>query len=83
MLYYVRSGNYSMDLDLTFEKLIKKQAKYESTVLGLNLLISRLQKKYSINQSPEELQICLQEMKAFFEKFGSILEKDMEALKKL
>jgi len=72
-----------MELELKFEKLIKKQAKYESTSLGLNLLISRLQRKYSVNPSPEELSKCLQEMKAFFEKFSSILEKDIEALKKL
>lgn len=72
-----------MELDLQFEKLIKKQSKYESTNLGLNLLISRLQRKYSANPSPEELNKCLQEMKAFFEKFASILGKDIEALKRL
>ena len=72
-----------MELDLKFEKLIKKQAKYESTVLGLNLLIARLQRRYSVNQSPEELNKCLQEMRAFFEKFASILGEDIEALKRL
>lgn len=72
-----------MDLDMKFEKLIKKQVKYESSTLGLNLLISRLQKKYSANQSPEELKKCMQEMKAFFEKFASILGADIEALKRL
>jgi len=72
-----------MDLDLVFEKLIKKEVKYESSVLGLNLLISRLQRKYLVNQTPEELKQCLQEMKAFFDKFASILVKDVEALKKL
>ncbi|HHW30814.1 MAG TPA: hypothetical protein GXX20_03940 [Clostridiaceae bacterium] len=72
-----------MELDQKFEKLIKKQAKYQSANLGLNLLISRLQRKYSINPSTEELNNCLQEMKAFFEKFSSILGKDIEALKKL
>lgn len=72
-----------MELDLKLEKLIKKQAKYESANLGLNLLISRLQRRYSTNQSPEELDKCLQEMKAFFEKFAAILGKDIEALKRL
>lgn len=70
-----------MNLDLIFEKLIKKQAKYESSNLGLNLLISRLQRKYSANQA--ELNECLQEMKAFFDKYASIMGKDIEALKKL
>lgn len=72
-----------MELDVIFEKLIKKQAKYESAVLGLNLLIARLQRKYSVNQSPEELNKCLDEMKAFFEKFPSVVEKDIESLKRL
>jgi len=72
-----------MDLDLKFEKLIKKQASYKSSVLGLNLLISRLQRKYSENPSQEELKKCLQEIKAFFEKFALILERDIEELKKL
>jgi len=38
-----------MQLDLKFEKLIKGQAEYKSANLGLNLLISRLQRKYSEN----------------------------------
>lgn len=76
-------GHQSMELDLKFEKLIKKQAKYESANLGLNLLISRLQRKYSVNQTPEELSSCLQEMNAFFTKFASILGKDIEALERI
>ena len=68
-----------MELDLIFEKLIKKQAKYESTILGLNLLITRLQRQYSTNQTPDELNTCMHEMKAFFEKFNAILGKEIEA----
>ena len=54
-----------MELDLKFEALIKSQAKYESANLGLNLLISRLQRKYSANQTSAELGNCVQEMKTF------------------
>ncbi|MFY9426461.1 MAG: hypothetical protein WBI74_12590 [Caldicoprobacterales bacterium] len=72
-----------MDLDSKFEKLIKNQIKYKSSSLALNLLISRLQRKYSANPSPAQLNDCLQEMKAFFEKYISIMQKDIEALKKL
>lgn len=68
------------DLDPKFEKLIKKQAKHVSGNLGVNLLISRLQKKYEANQTPAELESCLQEMKAFFEKYSSVVKKDVEAL---
>jgi hypothetical protein len=46
-------------LDLKLEKLIKKQDKYESANLGFNLLISRLQRKYSADPSPEVLNNCL------------------------
>jgi len=72
-----------MDLEPKFEKLIKNQAKYKSSNLALNLLISRLQRKYSANQSPRQLDDCLKEMKAFFEKYASILQNDIEALKEL
>lgn len=71
------------DLDSKFEKLINGQVIYKSANLGLNLLISRLQKKYAANQSPEELGNCKQEMKAFFEKYRIITVKDVEALKML
>jgi len=72
-----------MDLDSKLEKLIKQQAKYESTNLALNLLIARLQRKYLANQTPEALNSCLQEMKAFFEKYPSIMKKEIEVLKNL
>ncbi|NLM47058.1 MAG: hypothetical protein GX200_09700 [Firmicutes bacterium] len=72
-----------MELDAKFEKLIKQQAKYESKNLGLNLLISRLQRRYAANRTPEEMKKCLQEMNAFFSKYFSILGKDIEALKRL
>ncbi len=72
-----------MELDSKLEALIKKQAKYESKNLALNLLISRLQRQYSLNQSPEQLSRCVQEMKMFFEKYASIMKNDIEELKKI
>jgi len=72
-----------MGLDFVFKKLIKKQVTYQSGNLGLNLLITRLQGKYSSNQTEEELNRCLQEMQAFFTKYSSIMQKDIEELKKL
>ncbi|NLO89247.1 MAG: hypothetical protein GX088_02815 [Clostridia bacterium] len=72
-----------MDLDLVFKKLIKKQVNYQSDNLGLNLLITRLRSKYAKKPTPDELENCLQEMKAFFSKYSSILQKDIEMLKRL
>lgn len=73
----------ALELDTKFEKLIMGQAKYQSANLGLNLLIARLQKKYTDNRTPAELNSCLQEMKAFFEKYKAIMAKDVEAIKTL
>lgn len=72
-----------MNLDRQFQQLIKGEAKYQSANLSLNLLISRLQKRYTANQTPAELEQCLQEMKAFFDKYTSITVKDVEAISKL
>lgn len=72
-----------MELDLKFEQLIKGQAQYKSANLGLNLLISRLQRRYTANQTPEEMKNCLKEMETFFAKYSLILAKDIEAIKEL
>lgn len=72
-----------MELDIIFKKLITKQAEHRSANLGLNLLISRLQRVYSLNQTTEELDRCMQEMNAFFTKYNTIMQKDIEELKKL
>ena len=70
-------------LNEKFEKLITGKASYQSANLGCNLLIVRLQKKYSSNPTPEELSGAVKEMNAFFEKYASILTKDIENLKNL
>ncbi|NLX91639.1 MAG: hypothetical protein GXZ07_08660 [Firmicutes bacterium] len=71
------------DLNVQLEKLIKGQAKYQSKNLGLNLIISRVQRKYAANQKPSELLSCLEEIKAFLKKYSAIMANDVEALKKL
>jgi hypothetical protein len=81
--YYAIERWYFVDMDLKLQKLIRKEAEYKSTNLGLNLLISRLQRRYSINPSQAELDDCLQEIKAFIEKYASIMKNDIEAIKNL
>jgi hypothetical protein len=71
----------AVNLDHNLEQLIMGKLKYQSPNLGLNLLISRLQKKYG--QSSVELGNCLQEMKAFFEKYKLIMSKEIEAIQNL
>lgn len=70
-------------LELKFEKLIKGQATYKSSNLGLNLLISRLQRKYAENQTQAELKKCVEEMTAFFNKYSNVVKKDIEAIRNL
>jgi hypothetical protein len=83
--WYIKlfGGDYYMELDFKLQKIIKKEAEYKSTNLGLNLLISRLQRRYSLNPSQAELDNCLREIKAFFEKYANIMKKDVDAIEKL
>lgn len=72
-----------MELDLVLKKLIKKEVSYQSENLGLNLLITRVQKKYFAKQTKEELDTCLEEVKVFFAKYQRIMAKDIEKLNEL
>lgn len=72
-----------MELDLKFEKLIKGQAQYKSANLGCNLLISRLQRKYSDKSSQDILEGCIQEMNSFFTKYKNVTKNDAEQIAKL
>lgn len=78
-------GEWAMtvELDLVFRKLIEQKVKYQSDNLGLNLLISRLQRKYAGDPSNEVLDGCVQEMNAFFSKYEKILQNETEKLKTL
>ena len=72
-----------MELDLVFKKLILREVSYQSESLGLNLLISRVQRKYMDNRTDEGLDSCLEDMRAFFAKYQRIMGKDIEKLKEL
>lgn len=72
-----------MELDLVFEKLIKNEVSYKSENLGLNLLISRVQKKYLSKPTSQELESCLEELRVFFDKYQRIMVNDIETLRKL
>lgn len=70
-------------LELQFEKIIKGRADHKSSNLGLNLLISRLKRKYETDQTPEEMKNCVKEMNLFFEKYKKIVTEDVEKIKKM
>ena len=71
----------AVNLDHNLEQIIMGKLKYQSANLGLNLLISRLQKKYS--SSASELGNCLMEMKAFFDKYKLIMGQELETIQNL
>jgi hypothetical protein len=70
-------------MDRNLERLIMGDLKYQSSNLGLNLLISRLQKKYAGNRNSEELGKCMVEMKAFFDKYKMIMANEATAIQNL
>ena len=65
------------------EKLVEGKASFTSKNLGFNLLISRLQNKYSGNRTTAILSECVQEMDAFLVKYNSIMSGEIETLKKI
>lgn len=70
-----------LSLDQKFEQLVMGKIQHKSANLGCNLLITRLQRRYAGNPTPAELRSCVQEANAFFEKFSSVMAKDVEMLK--
>lgn len=70
-------------LDQKLEQLITGEKQYHSSNLGLNLLISRLQKKYAGSGSKSDLSECMEEMKVFFDKYQRIMAQEMTAIENL
>jgi hypothetical protein len=70
-------------LQQQFEKLVDGRMTFTSHNLGFNLLISRLKKNYTSNQTPSEMSSCIHEIDAFCSKYSSILVGELEDIKKL
>jgi hypothetical protein len=62
------------------EKLIDGRAKFTSHNLGFNLLISRLQSTYAKKRTPDEMSNCVRELRAFMEKYNSIMAAEIDAI---
>lgn len=73
----------SAQFNSNLEKIVQGKLQYKSDLLGNNLLISRLQRKYATESTPQVLQECVKEFIAFFEKFKKVSEKDIDAIQKL
>lgn len=73
----------SAQFNSNLEKIIQGKLQYKSDLLGNNLLISRLQRKYAAESTPLVLQECVKEFNAFFEKYKSVSKKDIDAIQRL
>jgi len=71
------------NLDEKFEKIVKRKVMYQSGSMGFNLLITRMQKRYSANPTEEVLKGAIKEMHDFYEKYRSILTKELEIFKRM
>ena len=72
-----------LNLETQFIKIIKKEVTYQSKSMAFNLLITRLQKKYAAEQTEEVLYASILEMKDFFAKYSSLLQKELDTIKKI
>jgi len=73
----------SVQFNVNLEKIVQGKVQYKSDLLGNNLLISRLQKRYMAESTPVVLQECVNEFHAYFEKYKKVSAKDIEAIGKL
>lgn len=64
------------NIDAKLTKLVTGRASFKSANLGFNLLLSRVQKKYSGDPSNEVLRAATQEIHDFLEKYGRIMESE-------
>ncbi|MDR1615452.1 MAG: hypothetical protein LBR98_00300 [Syntrophomonadaceae bacterium] len=56
---------------------------YSFSQLGFSMLITRLKGVYLKNSSPATLQSCVNEINAFFQKYGAIMVSDFAIISKL
>ena len=56
------------------EKLLNNNLKF--SLLSFSMLVTRLKVGYEKDSSQERLQSCANEINAFLQKYGSIMQKD-------
>lgn len=62
--------------------MIRGTLQYTSPNLGFNMLMSRLVRRYKASPTPAELDACFAEVRAFMEKYHSIMEPEYPAIAK-
>jgi hypothetical protein len=67
---------YFMKISETQAKAILEEGSYKFTLLGLNMLISKLSRVYSSNPSSETLTNCTSEINTFISKYAAVMKHD-------
>lgn len=62
------------DVQEKFQLILQRKLRYTSSNLGLNMLISRLQRK--VANDPSCMEACIGEVDAFAEKFPMVVNAD-------
>ena len=64
-----------------FQEILKGNIKYTSGNLGLNMLISRLQRR--VTTDPKTMESCLKEVDEFAARFANVMGDDFDKIAKL
>jgi hypothetical protein len=65
-----------MKISETQAKAILAEGSYKFTLLGFNMLISKLSRVYGSNPSPENLTNCTSEINIFISKYAAVMKHD-------
>lgn len=63
-----------------FSSIIKGDISYTSENLAVNLLLSRLIKRYQSDSSAQVMQACIAEVDDFSKKYASFMAQEFEAV---
>ena len=71
-------------MNVTSEQILKILTNdYTFSQLGFSMLITRLKKTYSKDQSPKTLTTCTEEINVFLEKYAPSMAADFAIISKL
>jgi hypothetical protein len=80
ILYRIGGEKMAANLDAQIEKVISQKAQFTAKSLGLGMLLTRMEGKYKADPTRRTMQACVEEVKAFIEKYRSVLDVDLASL---
>lgn len=70
-----------VEVENKMKDIIAGKIKYTSANLGMNMLISRLSKKYAATPTAATLAETIEEVKTFFGKYATLAQKEFDLIK--